>query len=308
MNPLLTEINEIPLRASEFLKHSPDYKLPLRVPYLGMGSSYFASLAFKYMGIDIYPEFASEYYNYIQRGKKKRKTGVIISQSGQSSEAVWCAELFSRYIAVTNDPGSALAQNPNASEIISLYAGKEQYSSSKTYINTLLALFRGFGFNDEKAAILLADKIRDYDNLGRKMAGDIFNEITRKKIHGIYIIGNGPNVATAYEAALIMSENTKLCFTGLPVAQYDHGAKETAANSIVIQILSKGRSLDRAERLSRTISRSGALVMRIEEPDAEENFSVLYNIIPFNFMAVYLAGMLNVSGTFAVGGKITTTI
>ncbi len=307
MNPLLAEINEIPLRASEFLEHSPDYKLPLRVPYLGMGSSYFAPLAFKYMGIDIYPEFASEYYNYIQRDRKKRKAGVIISQSGQSSEALWCSELFSRYIAVTNDAGSSLAQNPNASKVISLFAGIEQYSSSKTYINTLLALFRGFGFNDQDAAVLLSDKIRDYDNLGRKMASGIFNEITRKKVHGIYIIGNGPNVATAYEAALIMSENTKLCFTGMPLAQYDHGAKETAADSIVIQILAKGKSRDRAEKLSRTISRSGAMVMTVEEADADENFSILYNIIPFNFMAVYLAGMLNVPETFAVGGKITTT-
>jgi glucosamine--fructose-6-phosphate aminotransferase (isomerizing) len=307
MNPILAEINEIPLRASEFLKHSPDFKLPLKVPYLGMGSSYFAPLAFKYMGIDIHPEFASEYYNYIKNSKKKRKTGVIISQSGQSSEAVWCTELFSHYIAITNDAGSTLAKNPKATGIISLFAGNEQYSSSKTYINTLLALFRGFGFNAPDAAVLLSDKIRDYDNLGRKMAVDIFNEITRKKVHGIYILGNGPNVATAYEAALIMSENTKLCFSGMPVAQYDHGAKETAANSIVIQILARGKSRDRAENLSRTISKSGALVMTVEEPDADENFSIVYNIIPFNFMAVYLAGMLNVTETFAVGGKITTT-
>jgi glucosamine--fructose-6-phosphate aminotransferase (isomerizing) len=306
MNPLLAEINEIPLRASDFLKRSPNYKLPLRVPYLGMGSSYFAPLAFRYMGIDIYPEFASEYYNYLGRNKK-RITGVIISQSGQSSEAVWCSELFSQYIAITNDAGSTLARKPNVAENISLFAGHEQYSSSKTYINTLLALFRGFGFNAEEAAGLLSEKIGDYENLGKKMAGDIFNEITRKKIHGIYIIGNGPNVATAYEAALIMSENTKLCFTGMPVAQYDHGAKETAANSIVIQILAKGKARDRAQKLSQTISKSGALVMAVEEPDAEEKFSVLYNIIPFNYMAVYLARMLNITETFAIGGKITTT-
>ena len=307
MNPLIAEINEIPLRASEFLKHSPEYKLPLRVPYLGMGSSYFAPLAFKYMGINIYPELASEYYNYIQRGRKKRKSGVIISQSGYSSEAVWCAESFSRYVAITNDNGSALARHPNAAEKISLFAGNEQYSSSKTYINTLLALFKGFGFNTHHAAALLSDKIKEYDNLGKKMAGEIYNEIARKKVHGIYIIGNGPNVATAYEAALIMSENTKLCFTGLPLAQYDHGAKETAAGSIVIQILAKGRSLDRAEKLSRIVSDSGAHVLTVEEPEADEKFSVIYNIIPFNYMAVYLAGMLNVKETFAVGGKITTT-
>jgi glutamine---fructose-6-phosphate transaminase (isomerizing) len=306
MNPLLAEINEIPLRASEFLKMSPNYKLPLRIPYLGMGSSYFAPLAFKYMGINIFPEIASEYYNYIQ-GRKKRKNAVIISQSGESSEALWCVELFDEYIAITNDFKSALSQNPKASVTISLFAGNEQYSSSKTYINTLLALFKGFGFNAEDAASLLSEKISDYEKLGRKMAGDIYNEITGKNVHGLYVIGNGPNVATAYEAALIMSENTKLCFTGMPMAQYDHGAKETAANSVVIQILARGRSTDRAQKLSRTISQSGAKVLTIEEPDVEETFSVLYNIIPFNYMAVHLARMLKVTEPFAIGGKVTTT-
>ena len=305
MNHLLSEINEIPLRASEFLKNSPHFKLPLRVPYLGMGSSYFAPLAFKYMGINIYPEMASEYYNYLQPGKKGKKA-VIISQSGQSSEALWCSELFDEYIAITNDKNSPLGKNPKASETIYLFAGKEKYSSSKTYINTLLALFKGFGFNIKEAADLLTEKISGYEKLGEKMAGVIFNEITHRKIHGLYIIGNGPNLATACEASLIMSESTKLCFTGLAMAQYDHGPKETAANSIVIQILSKGKTSERDRKLGRTISQSGALVLTVEEPDAEEKFSVLHNIVPFNYMAVYLARMLNITETFSIGGKITT--
>lgn len=305
MNPLLSEINEIPVRTLEFLKHSPDYKLPLRVPYLGMGSSYFAPLAFKYMGVNIYPELASEYYNYLQAAKRRKKA-VIISQSGQSSEALWCTGLFDEYIAITNDNSSALSQNKRASETISLAAGHEQYSSSKTYINTLLALFKGFGFNTEVAIAVLAEKISGYEKLGEEMAGYIFRQITQKKIHGIFIVGNGPNIATAYEAALVMSENTKLCFTGMPMSQYDHGAKETAAGSIVIQILARGKSSDRAQKLSGTISQSGALVLTVEESDAEEKFSVLHNIIPFNYMAVYLSRMLNITTTFVVGGKVTT--
>jgi glutamine---fructose-6-phosphate transaminase (isomerizing) len=305
MNPLLSELNEIPLRAQDFIKLSPDYNLPLRVPYLGMGSSYFAPLAFKYMGVNIYPELASEYYNYLQTSGRRKKA-VIISQSGESSEALWCTELFDEYIAVTNDNNSALCQNPRVSETISLVAGYEQYSSSKTYINTLLALFKGFGFKAEKAVDVLAEKISDYEKLGEKMAGYIFDQITQRKIHGIFIVGNGPNIATAYEASLIMSENTKLCFTGMPMSQYDHGSKETAANSIVIQILSKGKSSDRAQKLAATISKSGATVLTVEEPDAEENFSVLHNIIPFNYMAVCLARMLNITTTFVVGGKVTT--
>ncbi len=305
MNPVLNELNEIPLRANDFLKNSGSFPLPLRVPYLGMGSSYFAPLAFKYMGINIYPELASEYYNCF-KGLRKRKHAVIISQSGESSEALWCRELFDEYTAVTNNPGSALGKDPHAVASIPLLAGEELYSSSKTYINTLLALFTGFGLDTESQVAILSGKISFYRELGHKMAEVIYGRITGGKVHGIYVIGTGPNIATAYEAALILSETTKLCFTGMAMAQYDHGPKETAANSIVIQILTKGASRERGLNLNRTISRAGAEVLTVEEPEAEENFSVLHNIIPFNFMAAYLAQMLNITTTFAIGGKVTT--
>lgn len=305
MNPMQSEINEIPARASEFLKLSPPYHLPLGVPYIGMGSSYFAPLAFKYMGVSIIPELASEYFNYLHCNNKSDKA-VIISQSGQSTEALWCSQLFDSYIAITNDMSSALSRSANISETISLLAGSEQYSSSKTYINTLLALFKGFGIETEKAVRLLNDKISAYEDLGEKMADDLFSQIAKKKIHGIFIIGSGPNIATAYEASLVLSESTRLCFTGMPMSQYDHGTKETAANSIVIQILAKGKSWDRAQRLSRTITDSGAYVLTVEEPDADEHLSVLPNIVPFNYMAYYLAQKLNITETFVVGGKVTT--
>jgi glutamine---fructose-6-phosphate transaminase (isomerizing) len=306
MNQMKFEISEIPERALEFLKLSPSYSLPLGIPYLGMGSSYFAPLAFKFMGVPILPEIASEYFNSFSDSKKSGKA-VIISQSGQSSEALWCARLFRSYIAITNDTGSELSKNVNVSESVSILAGSEKYSSSKTYINTLLALFIGFGFDTEKAVSILVKKITDYEHLGEKMANDIFDQISRKKIHGIYVIGSGPNIATAYEASLILSESTRLCFSGMPMAQYDHGPKETSANSIVIQILAKGKSYDRSQNLARTIVNSGAHVLTVEEPDADENLSVLHNIVPFNYLAYYLSQKLNISETFVVGGKVTTT-
>ncbi len=306
MNTILSEINEIPQRAEDFLRLSPPFTLPVGVPYLGMGSSYFAPLAFKFMGINIFPELASEYYNYT-RPAEKMNMAVIISQSGQSSEALWCTELFKEYVSISNDSSSALSRNPKVARAVYLFAGKEEYSSSKTYINTLLALFKGFGFNSDYPVAQLKEKITEYEQLGRKMAAEIFSHITRRKIHGIYIIGSGPNISTAYEASLILSETTKLCFTGLPMAQYDHGPKETSPESIVIQIISKGKSFERAGRLTDTILKAGATVLTVEEPGAEENLSVLHNIIPFNYMAAYLAQMLNITTTFAVGDKVTTT-
>jgi glucosamine--fructose-6-phosphate aminotransferase (isomerizing) len=305
MNKMLAGINEILQRAVEFLKLTKSFTLPLNLPCFGMGSSWFAPLAFKYMGIPIFPEIASEYYNY-QSSDEKLPNAVILSQSGRSSEAIWCTSLFEKYVAITNFPKNILGKG--ATEVIPLLAGDEQYSSSKTYKNTLLSLFTGFGFNTEKAIELLEKKMPVYQQLGEKLANEVFELITHKKIHGIYIIGSGPNIATALEASLILSESTKLCFTGLPMAQYDYGPKETAANSIVIQIQAKGKSYERAQKLSGMLINAGAHVFVIEKPEIEENFSILHNTVSFNYMAYYLAEKLNITETFVVGGKVTEVL
>ena len=301
---MLAETNEIPVKAVEFLNESPSYTLPLGVPYLGMGSSYFAPLAFKFMGINIQPEMASEFFNYQQKNSKLPH-GVILSQSGRSSEALWCTSLFEKYIGISNYIQNALCTAPNVSWFVDLLAEDEQYSSSKTYINTLLALFKGFGFDASDAVDLLVKNMPEYDKKGEEMANQVFDLITKKQIHGIYITGSGPNIATAMQAALIMSESTKLSFQGLPMAQYDHGPKETAENSIVIQIIAKGASYDRSMKLTDVITKAGATVITVEEPDAEENFSILHNMVPFNFMGYYLSEKLNIKDTFLVGGKVT---
>lgn len=306
MNSILSEIKEIPKRALSLLD-TPIQALPLNVPYLGMGSSYFAPLAFKYMGVDIQPEIASEYFNYLSFETKK-PLGVILSQSGKSSEALWCTQLFEKYIAISNYPENELSNKENMLKAIEMKAGEEHFSSSKTYINTLLVLFRGFGFDPTKAVNLFIKKMDEYETKGKKMADEVFDLLQTKKIHGIYITGSGPNVATAMEAALIMSESTKLNFHGLAMAQYDHGPKETAENSIVIQILAKGKSYERSLKLSEKIKESGAAVFTVEETEAEEHFSILHNIIPFNFMAYYLSQKMGITDTFAVGGKITEVL
>jgi glucosamine--fructose-6-phosphate aminotransferase (isomerizing) len=306
MNPILAEIKEIPERALALLD-SPITSLPLHVPYLGMGSSYFAPLAFKYMGVDIQPEIASEYYHYLS-SEKKKPLAVILSQSGKSSEALWCTSLFEKYIAISNYLENELSHRKNVLKAIPIMAGEEHFSSSKTFINTLLVLFRGFGFDPSIAIDLLIKKMDAYEAKGKKLADDVFELLQTKKIHGIYITGSGPNVATAMEAALIMSESTKLNFHGLAMAQYDHGPKETAENSIVIQILAKGKSYERSLQLAEKIKEFGATVFNVEEPETEEHFSILHNIVTFNFFAYHLSQNLAVTEMFAVGGKITEVL
>ncbi|WP_097131777.1 SIS domain-containing protein [Spirosoma fluviale] len=303
MNPILNEILEIPGRANDVLASSID-PLPLHVPYLGMGSSYFAPLSFKYMGVPIYPELASEYVYYLAKGKKA-PMAVLLSQSGRSSEVLWCRDLFDQYVAVSNYTDSELCTAPNVARILPIRAGEEHYSSSKTYVNTVVSLFKGFGFSPEATVALIADKFEQYRQQGEQLADQILAVRSQYPIHGMYVTGSGPNVGTAYEAALILSESTKLNFHGLPMAQYDHGPKETANHSIVIQILAKGETYERSLRLSEMVGRAGAHVFTVESPGVEEHFSILHNIIQFNFVAYYMAEKLNIGETFVVGGKVT---
>ncbi len=304
MDKMFQEILEIPEKGKILLTESSDYSLPLQVPYLGMGSSYFAPLAFKYMGIQIYPELASEYFTFLKKDQKLPHA-VILSQSGRSSEAIWCTDLFQNYTAITNDGTSVLAKKENVDQVIDILAGEEQYSSSKTYTNTLIALFKGFGIDSSGALQVLTNNMEAYQKQGEQMADSVFDLLQSGNIHGIYITGSGPNIATAMEAALILSESTKRNFHGLPLAQYDHGPKETAQNSIVIQILAAGESYDRSMKLSEKIRLAGAHVITVEEPAVNEPLSILNNIVPFNFMAYYLAQKLNAGDTFTVGGKVT---
>jgi glucosamine--fructose-6-phosphate aminotransferase (isomerizing) len=309
MDSMLSEIMEIPARGQSLLDGGPAYNLPTGVPYIGMGSSYFAPLAFKYIGVDIYPELASEFFSYVKKGKNL-SNGVILSQSGKSTECLWCTKMFDEYVAVTNDVNSELATNKKAKAVIDIMAGNEQSSSSKTYTNTLLTLFKGFGINPAAAWDVLVEKMKDYERKGEEMANQVYDilEAEDGDIHGIYITGSGPNIATAMEAALILSETSKRNFHGLPMAQYDHGPKETAAKSIVIQILSKGDSYNRTLKLSDTIRQAGAHVLSVQDNDVSENLSILNNILPFNFMAYYLSKKLKIGETFSVGGKITEVL
>ncbi|MEO5891927.1 MAG: hypothetical protein ABIQ31_16890 [Ferruginibacter sp.] len=304
MNKMYQEIAEIPLAIENFFAAKQTVELPMRVPYMGMGSSYFACMAFKYMGINIYPEIASEYYNYLAAGKKS-PCGVILSQSGKSRESAWRTGLFEKYIAISNDPESTLCIQPNLEHAILLNAGTEEYSSSKTYSNTLLALFQGFRIDTREAANLLVSGMADYEQQGSRIASHIFTDLPHRQSKGYYILGSGPNIATAKQAALILSELTKISFQGVAMAQYDHGPKETATDSTVIHIMSRGKSHQRAIELNKKIKEAGATVFTVEEASVSEGQSVLSNIVPFNFVGYHLAKHLNIDQTFVVGGKVT---
>ncbi len=301
---MLNEIKEIPDKAEKILYTTKNIQLPLNVPYIGMGSSYFAGMVMYYAGVPIQLSRASEYYNYLS-GKKIRDLGVLISQSGRSSEVIWCRDLFKKFYAITNVVKSPLCVATNLERVFPILAGPETSSSTKTYINTLITLYNGLGIDPTPAVEILRDKMYDYETWGKQTAELVYEIIISKNYKGTYIIGNGPNIGTAHQAAHILSESTKYPFIGMSVSEYDHGPKETAKDSVVIVIESDGVSYRRTQKLFELVENAGAHVFYYSEKDVSEKLSPITSAIPLMFMTYYLTRLFRIPKPFIVGSKVT---
>jgi glutamine---fructose-6-phosphate transaminase (isomerizing) len=304
MSKLLDEILEVPERAQVCYQKNKGVRLPEGLPYLGMGASYNAVLTLFYCGKDIKPFMASDYYDYLSRGVLP--LGVFISQSGESSEVLWNLDRFEKVIAITNHPDSQLAVSPKTQEVIEIYAEEEQFASVKSYINTLIILYLGLGIDPKKAVDQLMKNIQATEEQAKQQASIIAKHINSKYIKAHHVIGSGPNLATALEGALTLSELTKLGWVASTAAQFDHGPKETAQDSIVLLLNSGGKDAKRIEFTKQKLQKeTNALVVEFTQKDLAESLSPIPLLIQVSFFMAYLADELGIKEGF-FGEKVTT--
>ncbi|HYQ58270.1 MAG TPA: hypothetical protein VEP89_13095 [Draconibacterium sp.] len=301
------EVFEIPYRAELCYKKNKGLILPEDIPYIGMGASHVATKAFRFMGINLYPEKAAEYFNYLLRYKEPEK-GVLISQSGQSSETLWCADYFKSFTAIVNNEGSPLGNHRNCVKRILLYSGEEKHIATKTYINTLLVLFLGFGFDPLEAVTALKKHQSDFEETGMELGNLIWAKARRKKRTCLYILGNGPNIATANIASMVLSQVTRLPVLSMSVSQYEHGYLETAKDSLVVAINHEGREYKRTKKLLKRIKSAGAEIYEVSNNYVESIFSPLTLPVPFYVAAEYLTQKLKVKTLFQVGDKVVRQV
>jgi glucosamine--fructose-6-phosphate aminotransferase (isomerizing) len=301
------ELYDIPIQARLCYEKNKGLILPDKVPYIGMGSSYFATVTLRYLGVKIFPELAGDYFNY-NRAIKQFDTAVLISQSGRTTDVLNCVSCFKEYTAIVNDAQSPLAIQPNLKLVVPVFAGNERFSSTKTFINTLITLYLGHGFDVKNALDSVEQKFSEYELIGNSIGSALYKSIRKHKVKCV-ILGNGPNVGIAYQAALMLSESTKYPFIGMSLTQYEHGYKETAENAVIIVINpSKGILYDRTNRLMDVLRKVNAKVFEINEPELEEIYSPFTSILPFYFMAGSLSAKLGISSPFQIGNKVTERI
>ncbi len=298
------EIYDIPVQARLCFERNKGLISPDKVPYLGMGASYFAAVTLRYLGVKIFPEIAGDYFNYL-RSTKHFDHAVLISQSGRTTDVLNCTTCFSEYTAIVNDIESPLANGRNIKSLIPIVAGSEKLFSTKTYINTLIVLYLGHGFDVRDALESMERRYSEFELIGTSIGTVILKSIKKEKLKCI-IIGNGPNVGTACQAAHILSESTKYPFIGMSLTQYEHGYKETAKGTLVIVINpTKGILYERSNNLMNTLRNADAMVYEINDTELDETYSPITSILPFFFMAGFLASRLGISKPYLVGKKIT---
>ncbi len=219
---------------------------------------------------------------------------------------MWNLEKFQEVISVTSNPESALGTAPNVTKVVKLSSGPEQYSSTKSYINTLITLYLGLGIDPSLAVGALETRFDDLRDAAKNEAAQIADYIQGRSAKGLYVVGSGPNHGTALEAALTLSETTKLTWVGMPVAQYDHGPKETADDTVVLLLNAHGKDAKRITALKETlISNSNALVVEFDE-NLPEILSPILLIAKLNWTMNFLADEMKIGDTFRLGGKVTT--
>jgi glucosamine--fructose-6-phosphate aminotransferase (isomerizing) len=301
-----SEISAIPYHAVLCYDHNKGLILPDKVPYIGMGSSYYAALVLRYLGKKIYPELASEYFNYLENMRQFEKA-VLISQSGESSETLWCAGCFEKFVCIVNDTESPLGHHPGADIVVDLCAGEERYSSAKTFINSLIVLFLGHGIDPKPALVHMQKNFPLYRSQGYDWGKQVYSLLKKKRYKGFYILGAGPNLGAARQAALVLTQITKYPFYGMSMAQYDHGIKEAAGKSVVFAICPDGIRDERPAILKQKIKSAGGVYFQWNEPGIPEYLSPVTSAIPFFFLSAFLKKRLKIKDPFLVGDKITRT-
>jgi glutamine---fructose-6-phosphate transaminase (isomerizing) len=303
-----------------------------QIIFTGMGSSYFnshaASCLFSALKIHSFAMNASELLHYNFSLFERETLLVCISQSGESYEI---QEIIKKLpasvhcVGIQNEENSTLARN--AEVALFCKAGKEEMTSTKTYVTSLLVSFilgwyLSDNWNNEAYNKInrLIDNSRSLLTNYKPWVDDI--ETFFGDIQTIQIIARGPAFSTASQSALMFKEAVKIPATGILGGEFRHGPMEMVGEGFkAILFAAKGNTLLQSIKMAEDICEYGGKVLLIsnekktfqnekimqiyiDEPD-EYLFSIL-SIIPVQlFIDSYAKSKGYEAGSFSRGAKVT---
>lgn len=261
--------------------------------FLGMGSSYFASLYAKYLlqettHASVEVGLSSEFLHYptsVRRGQ----VFFLVSQSGESVETVKAAILLrhkhAKIIAVTNQPESSLAAASHMTLL--MHAGQERASATKTFTSTL-AMFHRLAFFTATRKNLVSPALLAKSNDGiiscaksieeemphlEERIRRLVNQI--RSYRSIAVLARGFNLASALQSALLFKEVVKVPAEGMTAGEFMHGPIEMASPELLAIILTGGRTSSLMDKLVGRLKRVRAETLTIGPQARRTKLSVL---------------------------------
>ncbi len=347
MNPFLKEITEQPeaLKKTLGLYSKPDSGSSLKkikhivqekkfdqIIFTGMGSSNFvsgaASALFNSLAIPAFAVNSSELLHYNTGLFKKSTLLICISQSGESFEIKELLKILPNNvftIGITNEEQSTLAERAD----ITLYskAGKEEMTSTKTYVSTTLVSFiLGWSlagkWNDHK--------IQSVKNMISGFQQDLTNYRSRidnainflDELPALTLIARGPGISTAMQSGLMFKETTKMHAFGISGGEFRHGPMEMVQEDFKsVLFASEGKTLGQSLKMATDIADFGGKVLLITNTDTvpdhknihiikvdekDEFLFSIRSIIPIQlFIDLYTKRKGYEAGNFSHGAKVT---
>lgn len=273
----------------------------------GSGTSYHSGLSLQISlllkEIPAIPVKAPDFTNYIPEKFSKRVAVIIISQSGESSDALRALKLAkengAHTIGITNEEKSALAEGSDIALVTS--AGHEEaIAATKSYVSQLTAIemLRGVLNNGDTR-----DELKSVSKWYRETTSnsESFRSIAEGLADKLVFLGDGYLFTTAMESALKFKETCNLSTEAYQVREYLHGPIQTLDSGTTV-LLFRPRSeiyLEVMNELKKYTDK--VLIVGPDEDDDIKIMSVkrflrpLAYILPIQLMAYYKALSLNLN-------------
>jgi glucosamine--fructose-6-phosphate aminotransferase (isomerizing) len=293
----------------------------------GMGSSFHAlhplNLQLISHGFSAMMVETSELLHYKSRLFDPKTLIVAVSQSGQSAEVVRLLKINrgrSPVIAITNTPGSPLAERADAT--ILSQAGQEFSVSCKTYLAALMAL-------QWLADVLCERDLRRTRQELRAASPAVRDYLARWKEHvqqlaqvlgeirHLFLVGRGSSLAAVGTGALIVKESDHFHAEGMSSAAFRHGPFEMLSPETFVFVFSgerKTRELN--QRLFEDVRKAAGRAELVSEgaelpscalPTGPRSIHSIIEILPMQMVTLALAAQVGrEAGRFALASKITT--
>lgn len=250
----------------------------------GSGTSYHASLVGAFSlsiltGLVCNSIPASEFEAWLPSTIPRKSLLIAISQSGESLDVLEAARSAlkknMKIIAITNTPNSSLTKIADCTLLT--HAGKElAVTATKTYTTQLILLFmltlelaklqgqRSKEVKELKTAFLKIPKLAKEtlilnENLMRKLAYNF------KHVNCFFLLGSGPNYATALESALKLKEACNIFAEGFASREFLHGPIQLIGGQTPIIFIVSKDEMEDFKGLIKTIVNFGAPLIPVSE-------------------------------------------